>query len=89
MLDGIQVYEDSNLTKLVAKHIRRSWIERLFSWPWQPWVAQQTIFVNQPDPYLYWIGRGKLIGHPDTAKKMFDEARLVLATGECIPLTQE
>lgn len=23
------------------QHVRRPWVERLFSWPWRPWVASK------------------------------------------------
>ena len=40
-LMGVRVLIDD------GKYVRRSWKQRLFSWPWRPWRAEQWI-----DPYI-------------------------------------
>lgn len=48
-----------------AKVVRRTWRERLLSWPWKPWASQRLEAVLGPDPRLYRAG-AVIIGHPDT-----------------------
>jgi hypothetical protein len=42
-LYGIPVIEDPNLTKVVEVERQRSWRERLWSWPWCPWVKTKIV----------------------------------------------
>lgn len=48
-----------------AKVVRRTWSERLASWPWKPWVSQRLDITMGPDPSLYRIG-SMVVGHPAT-----------------------
>lgn len=43
--------------------VRRSWKERLFERPWQPWVATKTIQVPNYKPAIYRIGN-TIVYHP-------------------------
>lgn len=54
--------------------VRRSWRERLFSWPWRPWCATKTVVPKVPMSGGYIIdghklggGRTRIIMHPKTA----------------------
>lgn len=33
---------------IIATPIRRTWWERLFSWPWRPWVATKPPLIELP-----------------------------------------
>jgi hypothetical protein len=33
---GMRIFINDSMT---GEHIKRSWWERLFSWPWRPWVS--------------------------------------------------
>jgi len=34
----------------VEREIKRSWKERLFTWPWQPWLSTKVITVIEHHP---------------------------------------
>lgn len=36
---------------VTSEEVDRTWRERLFSWPWRPWV--RTKFVNKPAIYVF------------------------------------
>lgn len=59
--------EDPN--RLTTQIVSRSWRDRLFTWPWRPWVAQKT--VHTPDPMLYFdASTMTYIGHPATLREL-------------------
>lgn len=49
---GLSIVTSLALTK--SSTVRRSWRERLFSWPWQPLRSVRTIQI--PDRTVYFIG---------------------------------
>lgn len=55
--------------------ISRSWKSRLFSWPWQPWVAEEEVWQTIPDPCLYPLGEMAWIGHPETVDYVAEQFR--------------
>lgn len=61
----IQIITSTHLT--VSSQVRRSWGERLFSRPWQPWVSHKEVRI--PDPYAYRLypNRDIYIVHPRLA----------------------
>jgi hypothetical protein len=48
---------------------RRSWRERLLSWPWRPWVAAKEISVKVPDPHCYTFDN-VVVCHPAMATEL-------------------
>ena len=46
---GIRIIENESLT--VSARRRRTWPERLLSWPWRPW--RPWTYYNAPDPTVY------------------------------------
>ena len=46
---GIQIKTDNFLHSTIT--VNRTWKERLFSWPWEPWVKIKYRVI--PDPNLY------------------------------------
>jgi hypothetical protein len=48
---------------------RRSWRERLLSWPWRPWVATEQVSVEVPDLWYYTIGN-VAVCHPAVARRV-------------------
>ena len=74
-LFGIQIIEDSNM---VDPHSRvRTWRERLFSWPWRPWI--KTLVWNTPSEKIYLMKLDnfteKLICHPAMTQKLGEIGR--------------
>lgn len=66
---GWQIIESNHLTIPVDKIVNRSWIERLFSWPWKPWIKTKLITERHPDPNIYKIDN-KIICHPTIAQQL-------------------
>ena len=50
--------------------IPRSWVERLFSWPWRPHIKTKTIVRIDPNCY---INGDKLLCHPVIAQVIKQE----------------
>lgn len=65
-LTGLRIIESPHLT--VPRTVTRTWRERLFSWPWRPWRA--TRVVQAPDPSMYQMAGGLLVGHPVTINRL-------------------
>lgn len=42
---------------------RRSWRERLLSWPWRPWITERRVVVQVPSPNVYLIDQ-IIVCHP-------------------------
>jgi hypothetical protein len=40
---------------------RRSWRQRLFSWPWRPWVTTWTEIPKVP---AFYVTKDSIIAHP-------------------------
>jgi hypothetical protein len=51
------------------KIIRRSWKERLLSWPWKLWKAEKTILETKPLQKLFVFG-GLVVGHPEIMREL-------------------
>jgi hypothetical protein len=76
-LFGIQIIEDVNM---VDSHSRlKTWRERLFSWPWRPWV--KYVVWQTPSKKFYLMKMDeineKLICHP----AMIEELRKIKEEG--------
>lgn len=71
MLDGTRVIMNVNLTEAGEPYtVRRSWLERLFSCPWQPFTATRTITPQVPMRGGYELTNGTLMMHPETFRQM-------------------
>jgi len=69
-LGSIRLIESVWCTVSEERAIRRTWRERLLSWPWRPWVAEKTIVVQIPDKHVYQIDRYTFVCHPAIAKQV-------------------
>jgi len=70
-LTGFNMIEDKNLVvQDGTTTLNRSWEERLFTWPWKPWVATKEIVNMIPNPDVFLIDRKTVIAHPATAQKI-------------------
>ncbi len=73
-LYGIPIIEDPNM---VDAHSRvRTWRERLFSWPWRPWVKYLVWHTPKEDIYLVNLDgygpRKQFICHPEMTRRVRD-----------------
>jgi len=62
---GLKFIESMHCVKYRSEP--RTWKERLFSWPWRPWIKDKS--VPYPSPDLYQNG-DTFIGHPATIRKI-------------------
>jgi hypothetical protein len=65
-LAGLKLTQSHYLA--TTRTVNRTWRERLFSWPWRPWLA--TRIERIPDPSLYQLGGDTLVGHPATIERL-------------------
>lgn len=65
-----KVLTDEKLTMEKEEERRRSWSERLFSWPWRPWEKTKTVTVNVPSNEFYIAGGTTIICHPAMLRKV-------------------
>jgi hypothetical protein len=54
-LKGIPIIESAHLTKTVSFERTLTWRERLFSWPWRPWVKTITEYAQVPSDEIFLI----------------------------------
>lgn len=67
-LNGLRIVENSNMTVLGKPYdVKRTWTERLFTWPWNPFKSSKTIVTHVPSNEVI-QGDGVLIMHPEIAK---------------------
>jgi hypothetical protein len=65
----IRIIECPLCTVTEQRPARRSWRERLLSWPWRPWVAAKEISVEVPDLHFYTFGN-VVVCHPAVAQQV-------------------
>jgi len=50
--------------------VYRTWVERLFTRPWRPWVASRIVIPTVPRKDVLKIGDDILMMHPDTFRAL-------------------
>jgi len=71
-LGGYQIIEDNNMVDLKNPQYheqRRTWKERLFTLPWQPFKKTKIITTYPPLKDYYLIGN-RLVGHPVAIREL-------------------
>jgi len=63
---GIQLIQDKNL--LEYETVNRTWKERLFTFPWRPFVKVKTI--SKPSRVIYKLGNYAIMCHPIMAQEI-------------------
>lgn len=67
MFDGVRVIESLALTEAGEPYeVRRTWRERLLSWPWRPMKATYTVIPQVPMKGGYQLANGTIMMHPQT-----------------------
>lgn len=67
----IRFTENINLTVPgPLKTVPRTWRERLFSLPWRPLQATRQVQTYVPDPNVYRLENGMVVGHPVTIAQL-------------------
>ena len=65
---GLYIHTSPYLVTQESRQVPRTWRERLFSRPWQPWVGAKTISVEVPSKQILNVGNSMLICHPEMLK---------------------
>lgn len=68
---GVEVIESLFLTEIEIREVRRSWRERLFSWPWNPIRGTKTVSVQVPSRQIVQLGRNRFLIHPAMKAELF------------------
>jgi hypothetical protein len=58
------IIQDEHLVVRKTVEVKRSWKERLFSWPWRPWKKTKLVDEYHPDPNFYILGSFTFTCHP-------------------------
>ena len=67
---GLLVVEDDNMvTTGTPYQARRTWGERLLSWPWRPWQRTKTVIPVVPDTRVLRMGN-RIVCHPAMAEEV-------------------
>ena len=76
-LGGLRITESLlMLEEGPARWEELTWAERLFSWPWRPWVARKLVPTMVPSKSIYLIHDSCLLMHPVTARCLRDNIQL-------------
>ena len=67
---GLRIHESPNSYEVQI--IKRSWRERLWSWPWRPWVVTKVFHK----PAMYQIGN-TIVAHPSLMSQIRDAEQCV------------
>lgn len=62
-----KVYESELMVEMVTREERRTWMERLLSWPWRPWRATKMVASWEPRRDVLCMTDGSLVMHPEVA----------------------
>lgn len=70
---GKQIITSAFLTKTSGPFsVRRTWRERLFSWPWKPFKATKTITIQVPSDEVL-VMADRIIMHPEMFRRLQDK----------------
>jgi len=70
-LAGYTITESIWCTIPQEREAMRSWRERLFSRPWQPFRRTKIETIQVPNPDLFIAGT-RIVGHPATIQRLMD-----------------
>lgn len=65
ILTGFYIHTSPYLVTKESRQVPRTWRERLFSWPWQPWVGTKTIMVEVPSKQILNVNDSMWLCHPE------------------------
>lgn len=82
----IPIIEFDHLYTEQRRTVLLTWKERLWSWPWRPWIKTREIMIHVPDPNVYRI-RGlsgwTFVCHPETARTLRKDLSQVWHANGC------
>ena len=68
-----KIIEDDTLVDRVEHVVGLTWPQRLFSWPWRPWVKTRSWFTHVPSAQMVKIG-DTIHMHPEAARNLMKTA---------------
>lgn len=69
MLGGMRIIESVfAVTKGKPREVPRTWRQRLWSWPWRPWVRTRT--ETPMVPASYQLSSGTIVAHPAVVEEL-------------------
>ena len=69
-IGGFRIVEDINMVEHLSKQVRRTFLERMFSFSWLE--KYKYIYYTKPKTdVIQW--KDQLIMHPETAQKLYKE----------------
>lgn len=88
--NGITILPNANMTEHGEPiNIRRTWKQRLFSWPWKPWCNIMTVTPYTPSKKVYMLkSQGIAFAHPaviDELRRQIHDKGLSQAQDRCEP----
>ena len=76
---GMKIIESLNCVEFTGKTLtreeKRTWKERLFTSPWQPWKTTKLIAYPESKPVMYRIGN-QIVGHPLAIAELKEAIRM-------------
>lgn len=70
---GVSIIQSEYMTETKSRVVRRSWRERILSWPWRPWRKMCVVYHEEPLPYLMRVRDDLLICHPTVYRQLVQE----------------
>lgn len=72
VIGGVDIVIDPNCFKEVQTEVKRTWKERLFSLPWNPFKKQKTVVHYKPVAYAD-MHKRVIYCHPDIADEIMKQ----------------
>lgn len=69
-LGSVRIIESVYLTESEDQTVRRTWWERWFTRPWQPWEMTKVVRVDVPMKAAVRLDRNTFLMHPATVQQM-------------------
>jgi len=74
MVNGMRVFEDVSMTEDgIPYDVRKTWRERLLSWPWNPLKKFRRVVPQVPKKEAYVLSKKMMVMHPEMARQLREE----------------
>lgn len=72
-INGFKIFAVNDLLIQEKQSIKRTFVERFFSFPWRPWVSHYEVTVVREDEGVYLVTENdekKLYAHPSKVRQI-------------------
>lgn len=73
MMGKLRFIESPVMVDMKWVEERRTWRERLLTWPWQPWVVMKGHIEQVPMQKVFVVLGSMIIGHPEVMRRIRKE----------------